>query len=297
MANILLTNQCNQKCTYCFAEKEMRKKGNEMSLKNFRAASGFLEKSKDNNIRLMGGEPTLHSKFEEAVDYSLSQGFSVQVFTNGLFSSEILNFLNKKKDKIKYSFNLNPPKDYSASQWKLILKNLETLSQYNNCLIGRVIWKNNFSIDYLLNLAKKFPIKVIMLRPANPPVDRQLSADNIIGEIKRANEAKIRIGFGCGFSKKMFNKRQLKILKEYNVTNLKWGCDGNSGCFDIGTDLSVFRCFPLSDWKKKRLTDFNNSQEIENCFNKAMEKYQVSNSKTDFIHQGPCFSYLLSKEK
>jgi len=302
MPNILLTNFCNQKCPYCFAENEFKKKKTEMSFDNFKLVLDFLKKSSDKNVRLMGGEPTLHSGFKEIIDFALAGGFSVQVFTNGLFSSDILNFLSEKAGKIKYSFNLNSPRDYSKSQWKLILNNLETLSRYNNCLIGKVIWRKNFNIDYLLRLTSKYPIKTVMLRIANPIIgeknrfpaqkDYPALAKNIIREIKKTDKDKVKIGFGCGLYQKMFNKRQQDILKKHNI-DLKWGCQANSGRFDIRTDLSVFRCFPLSDWQKKNLLDFKNIKEVEEYFSRLMKDRQLLNSKNDFINQGPCFSYLL----
>ena len=305
MPNILLTNLCNQKCPYCFVENELKKKKIEMSFKKFKLVLDFLERSNEKIIRLMGGEPTLHSKFENIINYIFSRGFKAHIFTNGLFSSKIRNFLVKKEKNIKYSLNINSPNMYSVRSWKLITKNLKALTLFRNCLIGSVIWQENLNIDYLLDLANKYSVKVIMLRIANPIINRKNEyipysrysalAKNVIREIEKASKNEIKIGFGCGFSKKMFTEKQFKILKKYNVVNLNWGCDGNSGRFDIGTDLSVFRCFPLSNWQKKKLSDFDNIKEIENYFNKLMQKYQTKNSDTDFIHQGPCFSYLLNK--
>ena len=311
MANILLTNICNQKCPYCFAVDEIRRKRRnnnlrEMSLKDLRTVLDFFKKNKERNVRLMGGEPTLHSKLEKTINYIFSRGFKVHIFTNGLFSSKITDFLVKKEEKIKYSFNINPPDTYSSQKWNQILKNLKILTPFKNCLIGGVIWQENFNIDYLLDLANKYPIRAIILRMANPvigqnnkyfPLRRYSSlAKDIIREIKKSDKDKIRIGLGCGFSKKMFSKEQLQVLRAYKVVSRGWGCDGNSGRFDIGTDLSAFRCFPLSNWQKKKLTDFNNPEETEDYFSQLMEKYQSDNSDIDFIHQGPCFAYLLSKD-
>jgi MoaA/NifB/PqqE/SkfB family radical SAM enzyme len=309
MPNILLTNQCDLKCPYCFAINEIVEQkpvgNNELSLKNFKIILDFLERSGDKKVRLMGGEPTLHSQFKEIIDYTLDRGFNVQVFTNGLFSSQIANFLAGKGVDIKYSFNINPPEMYSSKLWNRILRNLEKLSSFESSLIGAVIWQKDFRIDYLIDLTKKHPIKIIMLRIANPIVNQKnqyLTLDqypalarNLIREIKKANRNKVRVGFGCGFSKRMFGKGQLAILKKYQVANLNWGCQGNSGRFDITPDLSVFRCFPLSNWQRKKLTDFEDSQSVENYFNSIMAKYQSENSKNDFISQGPCFSYLLSR--
>jgi len=310
MANVLLTNVCNQRCPYCFAVNEIKKgqkdnSSKELSLKNLKIILDFLEKSNGKTIRLMGGEPTLHSKFKQCIDYIFSRGFTAHLFTNGLFSNKITNFLAKKGQNIKYSFNINSPNMYSFKRWNMILNNLKVLTPFKNCLIGSIIWRENFNIDYLIELANKYPVKVIMLRIANPIISQSnkyvslnsyLSlAKNLVREIKKTDKNKIKIGLGCGFSKKMFTEKQIEVLKRYNVVNLNWGCDGNSGRFDIDIDLSIFRCFPLSSWRTKKLSDFKDSEEIENYFSRLMQEYQSHNSDIDFIHQGPCFSYLLSK--
>jgi len=309
MPNILLTNRCNLKCPYCFAVNEINRQelieDNELSFKNLKIILDFLEQSGDKRVRLMGGEPTLHSQFKAIVNYSLDRGFNVHVFTNGLFSSQIANFLASKGKDIKYSFNINPPEMYSFDLWNRVLRNLEKLSFFGNSLIGTVLWRKDFKIDYLIDLTRKYPIKIVMLRIANPVINQKNQylaleqystlARNLIREIKKAEQSKVGIGFGCGFFKKMFNRNQLAFLKEYKVANLNWGCRGNSGRFDIAPDLSVFRCFPLSNWQRKKLTDFEDSQSVENYFNNLMEKYQVKNSEIDFINQGPCFSYLITK--
>jgi len=308
MANILLTNFCNRNCSYCFAKEEMKDAKNngekkELSFKNFKIILDFLEKSGEKTARLMGGEPTLHSKFKQFIDYILSRGFRVHIFTNGLFPSGIAKFLASKGKLIKYSFNIDPPEIYSSRSWKLISENLKIIAPFGNCLIGRVIWKENFNINYLLDLASKYFIRVIMLRPANPVIGKNnkyilpdwcpILAKNIIRKVKKASERKIKIGFGCGFFQKMFDETQQRFLK-YNVVNLKWGCDANTGRFDVDTDLSVFRCFPLSDWKRKKLSNFKDNAEVENYFAKLMRQHQSRNSDIDFIHNGPCFAYLLN---
>ena len=303
MANILITNLCNQNCPYCFAVDEFGKdKRQEMSFVDFKKVLRFLKKSNDVNVRLMGGEPTLHLRFREIVEYSLKNKFLVHIFTNGIFSTQTADFLIKKGGSIKYSFNINPPEYYSSKTWEQILRNLERITPFKKSLVGAVLWQKDFNIDYLLDLTEKFHLRAIILRIANPIINQKnqflrleeysILAKNLIREIKKTDKNRIKIGFGCGFSKKMFSKEQIQVLKEYKIVSRGWGCDGNSGRFDIGVDLSVFRCFPLSNWKTKRLFDFNNIQEIEKYFDKLMEKQQIR-FKENFIHQGPCFSYLL----
>lgn len=271
-------------------------------MRDFEAVLDFLRKSGDNKVRLMGGEPTLHSQFQKIVNFALADGFSVQIFTNGIFSPDTLSFLDRKKGKIKYSFNLNPPEDYSAPRRRIVLNNLKVLSQHGNCLIGRVIWQKDFNLDYLLDLAEKFSVKVIMLRLANPIISRKnkfvsvkdylVLAKNIIREIKKVDKNKVRIGFGCGLAMGMFNEKQKRVLKGCGI-ELKWGCDGNSGRFDIGVDLSVYRCFPLANWDEKKLSDFGSAKEIEDYFENLMLKHQSFQLNKGYIHHGPCFLHLL----
>jgi len=307
MANILITNLCNQNCLYCFATNEFKRKGKqEIPFSDFKKVLSFLNKSGDNKVRLMGGEPTLHSEFKKIIDYSFKNKFSVQIFTNGIFSTQTADFLIKKGDGIKYSFNINPPECYSPKTWRQILKNLGRIVPFKKSLVGTVLWQKDFNIDYLLDFVEKFYLGVIILRIANPIINRKNQflhleeysalAKNLIREIKKTDKNKVRIGLGCGFPKEMFSKKQLEILRKYGVISKGWGCDGNSGRFDIETDLSVFRCFPLSNWKTKKLSDFNKVQEIEKYFDKLMKECQMRDSKKDFIHQGPCFSHLPSKK-
>lgn len=315
MANILLTNICNQKCPYCFAAGVLKRKNNvrgstshkEMSFGGLKKVLDFLETSGEKIARFMGGEPTLHSEFEKFINYTLSRNFNVHIFTNGLFSSKIGDFLAEKGQEIKYSFNINPPDTYSKKHWETITANLQKITAFRNSVLGVVIWQKDFNLNYVLDLVGNCFFKDLVLRLANPiigkenifiPKDRySVLVSNLVKEIKKFEGRKIPIDFGCGLSKKMFSKEQLQVLKERRVVGRGWGCDGNTGRFDIGIDLSVFRCFPLSNWKKKKLADFRNVKEVEEYFGQLMEKYQSGNSDIDFIHQGPCFSYLVSKKK
>ncbi len=302
MPNILITNLCNQNCSYCFAVDELKKKkSQEMKMTDFKKVLDFLEGSDDKTVRLMGGEPTLHSKFKEIVEYVFTQGFSLQIYTNGIFPNSLAEYLANYKDKIWHSFNINPPEFYPKKTWNQINENLKILFPFRNVLIGSVISQKDFNIDYLIYLAKKYSLRGIVLRTANPIIgqnnqylslkDYPVLAKNLVKSVKKSDKHRIRIGFGCGLSKNIFSEKEQQLIKDYQVVTKGWGCDGNSGRFDVGVDLSVFRCFPLSNWQTKKLFDFNSVQEIEGYFNKLMEK-----QRGNFIHQGPCFSYSLSKK-
>ncbi|MBT8489822.1 MAG: radical SAM protein, partial [Deltaproteobacteria bacterium] len=88
MPNILLTNYCNLNCPYCFAGKMMSRKGNNISVHNFKKAVSYLKKNREKHVGIIGGEPTLHPRFLDLMTYVIEQGFKVQLFTNGVMDEE-----------------------------------------------------------------------------------------------------------------------------------------------------------------------------------------------------------------
>ena len=103
MANILITNRCNRKCPFCFAGLRVNIKGKEspnyMSRDDVRKVMDFMERSDDRQLRLLGGEPTLHPAFIDIVKEALARDFHVHVFTNGIMSKEKADFLSEIPDE------------------------------------------------------------------------------------------------------------------------------------------------------------------------------------------------------
>lgn len=65
MANIMLTDTCNLKRPYCFANEFVNIDKNEISEQNFKKAVNFiLQDGSCDAIGLIGGEPILHSRFQ-----------------------------------------------------------------------------------------------------------------------------------------------------------------------------------------------------------------------------------------
>ena len=107
--NILLTEVCNMNCAYCFAkETMMAPPKKEMSLADFERLLVFLKNNRQNEVRLMGGEPTLHSQFKEIVDLALSHSLKVKIFTNGFFSEDLAHWL-ANSGNVKYEFQKFSP--------------------------------------------------------------------------------------------------------------------------------------------------------------------------------------------
>jgi molybdenum cofactor biosynthesis enzyme MoaA len=83
MANIILNGNCNRKCVYCFSGLKERK-DSQLSLDNLTFICDFFARSKKRKINILGGEPTLHPRFDIFLEYLISRGLVIHVFTNGM---------------------------------------------------------------------------------------------------------------------------------------------------------------------------------------------------------------------
>jgi uncharacterized radical SAM superfamily Fe-S cluster-containing enzyme len=96
MVNIDLTNRCNQHCPICFASSNTRGRVYEASLEQVRR---MLELGRGvrphpaSCLQYVGGEPTIHPDFIEAVRLAKPMGFAqIQVASNGVRFAQSLEF-------------------------------------------------------------------------------------------------------------------------------------------------------------------------------------------------------------
>ncbi|MBN1997920.1 4Fe-4S cluster-binding domain-containing protein [candidate division KSB1 bacterium] len=66
MANIAITSLCSLNCPYCFTQNIYDKKSNtlgHLTMTVLKQALDFVGRSEVREIRILGGEPTLHPEF------------------------------------------------------------------------------------------------------------------------------------------------------------------------------------------------------------------------------------------
>lgn len=98
---IYLTESCNANCPHCF-NKNIREEGHmkkEMAMNLF----NYLKRNGVCQLKIMGGEPTVHPDFNELYVYSQNCFNSVALFTNAL-NDDILRIKPRKNDSIVYNF-------------------------------------------------------------------------------------------------------------------------------------------------------------------------------------------------
>ena len=282
--NVLLTNFCNQNCPYCFAKDEMeRATVKEMSLEDFKKLVVILKKNKIRTLRLMGGEPTLHSYFDEIIKLALAEFEEILIFTNGLIPTKSRRILEKNLNKISFNFNLNTPAfEENPAKRKEIITLIKKYSQNNQTNIGFTLTDLRKDYSKLAQGLKPKILKKIGIRfglakaimgekPFFNKEDNKKLSKKIVDLVKFFKKLGIKeIFLDCGLEKKIFNVSQRNYLLK-NTYLKGWGCEGKWGSFDITPDLLLFTCFPF--YKKKvpikkikNFCDFQKFFPKQNCF-------------------------------
>ena len=140
MSNIMINENCNQKCPYCFACEFVNVKKNNMTFDNFKKAVDFIltgyEGRKVGQIGVIGGEPLLHPDFDKFIKYLIDKEDvkKVTIFTNGVLLKEHLDYV--LNDKVGILINVNSPKDVGIENYNKTIEMIDLLiNKYNKSLV------------------------------------------------------------------------------------------------------------------------------------------------------------------
>lgn len=98
---ILLTDKCNANCANCL-NRDIRIGATYMDTGKLLKISNYLRSNGVKNVRVMGGEPTLHPDFKYITGKLQNIFNRVTVFTNGI-SNKLCYFIPREKDSVNYN--------------------------------------------------------------------------------------------------------------------------------------------------------------------------------------------------
>lgn len=280
MANILLTQQCVRSCPYCFAKKYMSEAElNEMiSWEDFIYIIDLLEQDHQMHVSLLGGEPTLHPGFVDFVLYLMARNFTTTIFTCGIMSSQRLEEAAtslKALEQPRYSFvlNLNHPDMSAPKETEQIESFLQEFGERTTLSFN--IFHLDFTMEYLFDYIERFDLhRHIRLGLAHPiPGENNLHipreqfremAERLTSYIPQFIKHNVSVGFDCGFPLCVFSDEELgklyKLIKgDGGGRVIQFVCNP---ALDIGPDMSVWSCFPLSKYHKRSIFEFDSIREI-----------------------------------
>ncbi len=285
MPNILLTTACNQSCSYCFAKEKLQQKGAmHMPPEHVDAVFEFLKISGVDTFRVMGGEPTLHPGFREIVTRALSEGFFVDVLSNGTWPAELNTFFAKvPPSKMRFLLNVDHPEAYRDAQWKRINQNLEAISGRPAVSLSFNLFSTTPKGEYVLDLVEKYRFSTVRLcfslpvlnteNASMPLADYFKMPDFIIGYVRQAESRGIAVHIDNAVPLCIFDYAQMGELLLKGVLDLS----RNARCkaiIDIGPDLSVWPCFCLSSFENRRLDEFHHLSELQSYYERQLAYHQ-----------------------
>lgn len=282
MPNLMLTNWCNYKCSYCFGIDSMAPKvpKNNMSEETFNNIIDWLSVTPEiRSIHLMGGEPTLHPEFEQFVLTLLSKDFHITVFSN--LATEQAQVYSQKLDDLPIGWvvNVNPPDGWPSKRREKILKSLGHLGR--KATITFNIMPDEDTSNWAIELIKEYnlnrEIKVGFILPTITGSNYALAdeqygivAEKVVGLAKEAEKENIRIEYECGIPTCTFTDEQLGTLWDTGSTF-------NSTCYsrlDITPDGKCIYCLPLATKKAVYFSEFKTYTEAKSWFENKLQPYR-----------------------
>ncbi len=259
-----------------------------ISWENLIYLADFFTLSGHKRFQILGGEPTLHPDFNDMIAYLLERGFGINVFTNGIMRDEKLAeaatiFVDVPPEKLSFTCNLNEPKSTPQS-----LSETESIRRFLGAFGERItpgfnIYKPDFDLKFIFQYINEFGLnRTIRMGLAHPIAGKNnkfialTDIEKIINRlftfIPIMERLRIKPGLDCGFPLCKFDDDQLGWLYRNTGGHYDFGC---APVIDIGPDMTVWPCFPLSDFHKKSIFDFNSIDEIFRYYDDIHKKVRI----------------------
>ncbi len=322
MANIFLTNKCNLKCPYCFANEFTGKEISEISYENFIKAVDFIKQDSTSVIGLIGGEPTLHSKFSELLDTLINDEFITQIiiYTNGLTIDKYIAQL--KNYKISLLINCNSPKNL-GERYNILKSNILLLKENDiNFTLGINIYSSYEDYNYIFDLLK-IGEKHNLRFSTSFTNDYKENTSNVLNDLYSKKDVLITFLQEClknnivpkndcnSLPDCIYTNADRSLLlklelsgKEYNFQGPIISCKKCSPVIDIFPDLTAARCFGLSNAERVKISKFKSLYSLKSYFVNKIDIYtnvlylgkNCENCKIRLIDKcGVCLTYKIKK--
>ena len=270
MANILLTHQCNRLCPYCFASGQITTSASDgiLSWKNLAYLVSLLKSAGDERIFFLGGEPSLHPELIEYSQYCISRGIGVTIFTNGIWPKSLLKDASTRLSRLpeeKWSFvcNVNQSDTTDLEQLEQTEAFLAAFSRH--VTLGFNIYRPDFDIAFLFEYIVKFDLRRKVRFGFAHPLPGYINQHVQIADMKKTvqrlmsyrpefEKNSVHPLLDCGFPRCLFTGDDILWLAEMDSVNTHFGC---SPIIDIGVNMRVWSCFPLSKINARSIYEFD----------------------------------------
>jgi radical SAM protein with 4Fe4S-binding SPASM domain len=281
MANISITSVCNKNCVYCFARDARDASAVQyMGDALFDSALDYLDRVKMKQVRLIGGEPTLHPKFIRLLEKSLERNLHPFLFTNGLMPPKVLDFLSSlAPGKMTILLNTVHPDEKNENNLR---RQRSVMSKIGHFIIPGVnLYRPELSLDYLKKYFQVYDLKKeVRIGISHPvlsknnkylmPRQYRLIGSQIVAFKEDLDESGISITLDCGFVPCMFPIEKIPFMMK-ELKNVGKSCHP---LLDLLSDGNFIPCYPLNDFIKVRFTDTVLANAIIDEMNLSLQLYR-----------------------
>lgn len=286
MPNVVLTNACNLNCSFCFAT-EYRAGSQLAGHMSAQELADIVRFAGQKQIRICGGEPTLHPQFSQLLQGLLQDpcqnGWQHEVFvmTNGLWPKPVRDYLKNlnrsQRKRLTFMFNILPPETYSAQQYENLLACLGSVAE-NRAALGMTIDKSPIVYKHLIALALQFGFRQLRFSIAAPNItdpgswmldperDFAVLAQQVYDFVLEARSHGLVVQSDCGYIPPcFFSAGQLRVLQKVRDPRLamEFGCFGP---VDIGPGGHAWRCYGLYSTTRVHCNEFEHYGEMAQHF-------------------------------
>jgi len=290
MANLTVSEVCNMACPFCFAgyhTPAARASADSafLSLDDFERRLDFLDRSNINDVRLMGGEPTLHPQFVELVQRTRQRHKKVVVFTNGVMPETALRCLEELPvEACRVLVNMNSSRKTGGHMAEDLQRRGEVLRRLGQrAFPGYTIFSPNFQLEPLvqaiLDSDCRKAIRVGLAQPMTNstnvylhPKQYPLVGQRLAEMARAAAEVGIQVELDCGFVHCMFSQADFEFFMQSAKESL-FHCNA---ILDIGLDDHVIHCFPLAGQKAVQLEPGVTDKALREELHTIMQPYRAA---------------------
>lgn len=310
MANILLTDSCNRTCSFCFAQERLRRNRRTgervlagdsfLSTERFERILSMLEKEGGTRqLRLLGGEPSLHPGFADMVDSAIARGFHVLLFSNMILQERLVDRLAAHSpDRLSILANVTPESSDTARMKERAEAALIRLHAHT--VVSLTIVQPDFRYRFLIDMIERLDLKRrIRVGIGMPIVGRDnsfLSTDlykRVGSEIAAMAlvciDHSILLGFDCGLTMCMFTREEMGIISDC-TEGLNIVC---RPIIDVGPNGEVWHCFPLSEVLNTNIAEFEDFSAMRTFYQETVHPYRALGAMEeclacDYMKRGQC---------
>jgi hypothetical protein len=233
MTNVLVTAACNAGCEFCFARSLMAPATRvHMTIDRFERLLELICDCGGSEVRLAGGEPTLHPELATLVTMAEARGLHLTVLSNGLMPEPAIDRLARlPEDQCSVLINWNSAARGAGSpRLQEVLRRLGARAALG-CTIDRV----PFDLEPLLELLASQPtvagwLRVGMAHPMIGASNRHLhpkqypAVGRLLAKLaRRATSLGTRLVLDCGFVRCQLDDDAVAALND-NGADTRFEC-------------------------------------------------------------------------